>query len=142
MDLQEPTRKMSKSISSPLGTIFLFDEPKDIERKIAKAVTDTDGEVRFDWENKPGISNLLEIYSSFSGESPEVVAERYTRYGDLKRDLAALMNDSLAPLRARYHELLTLPDELYKIADHGAQKASDVAGPCTGAPWGAMGLDL
>src|SRR5580698_9487529 len=58
MDLQEPTRKMSKSVSSPLGTILLFDQPSEIERKIAKAVTDTDGEVHFDWETKPGISNL------------------------------------------------------------------------------------
>jgi tryptophanyl-tRNA synthetase len=140
MDLQEPTRKMSKSISSPLGTIFLFDEPKDIERKVSKAVTDTDGEVRFDWEKKPGISNLLEIYSSFSGETPEEVAERYSRYGELKGDLAALMNESLAPLRTRYREFLASPDELYKIADQGAQKASDVAGPVYRRAAKAMGL--
>src|ERR1700677_1540632 len=57
MDLQEPTRKMSKSVSSPLGTILLFDQPSEIERKISKAVTDTDGDVRFDWDAKPGISN-------------------------------------------------------------------------------------
>jgi tryptophanyl-tRNA synthetase len=140
MDLQEPTRKMSKSISSPLGTIFLFDEPRDIDRKISKAVTDTDGEVRFDWKKKPGVSNLLEIYSSFTGESPEAVAERYSRYGELKQDLAALMNESLAPLRARYHELLTSPDELYKIADRGAQKAGDVAGPVYRRAAKSMGL--
>ena len=89
MDLQEPTRKMSKSISSPLGSIFVTDSASAIDKKIKKAVTDTDGDVRYDWENKPGISNLLEIYSSFSHEPPEEVAERYTRYGDLKSDLAA-----------------------------------------------------
>src|SRR5580704_4385656 len=74
MDLQEPTRKMSKSISSPLGTILMFDSPAEIERKIAKAVTDTDGEVSFDWDKKPGISNLLEIYAAFTDDSPEEIA--------------------------------------------------------------------
>ncbi|MGA7835842.1 MAG: tryptophan--tRNA ligase [Acidimicrobiales bacterium] len=140
MDLQEPTRKMSKSISSPLGTIYLFDEPKEIERKISKAVTDTDGEVRFDWENKPGVSNLLEIFASFANETPEAIAARYSRYGELKRDLAGLMNDSLAPLRARYHELLGSPDELYKVAARGAEKASVVAGPVYHRAATAMGL--
>jgi tryptophanyl-tRNA synthetase len=140
MDLQEPTRKMSKSISSPLGTIFLFDEPKDIERKISKAVTDTEGEVRFDWETKPGISNLLEIYSSFTGESPVEVAERYSQYGKLKGDLAELMIVSLVPLRDRYHELLTSPDELYKVAALGAEKASEIAGPVYRRAATAMGL--
>ncbi len=71
MDLQEPTRKMSKSISSPLGSIYVTDSPDEIDKKIKKAVTDTDGEVRYDWEKKPGISNLLEIYSSFSNETPD-----------------------------------------------------------------------
>jgi tryptophanyl-tRNA synthetase len=140
MDLQEPTRKMSKSISSPLGTIYLFDEPKDIERKVSKAVTDTDGEVRFDWDKKPGLSNLLEIYSSFSGEAPEEVATRYSRYGELKSDLAAIMNDALAPLRARYHELLKSPDELYAVAARGAEKASLVSRPVYRRAAKAMGL--
>ena len=100
---------MSKSISSPLGALYMFDAPKDIERKIAKAVTDTDGEVRYDWEKKPGISNLLEIYASLSGESPSAIADRYTRYGELKSDLAARITESLAPARARYHELMETP---------------------------------
>ncbi|HEY1761353.1 MAG TPA: tryptophan--tRNA ligase [Acidimicrobiales bacterium] len=140
MDLQDPTRKMSKSVSSPLGTVLLFDEPKEIERKISKAVTDTDGEVRFDWEKKPGVSNLLEIYASFSDETPAQVAERYSQYGTLKKDLAALMIESLAPLRARYHELLTSPDELYKVAALGADKASAIAGPVYRRAATAMGL--
>jgi tryptophanyl-tRNA synthetase len=140
MDLQEPTRKMSKSVSSPLGTILVFDEPKEIERKISKAVTDTDGDVRFDWEKKPGVSNLLEIYSAFSGETPEQVAERYSRYGELKGDLAALMIETLTPLRLRYHELLASPDELYKVAALGAEKASSIAGPVYRRAAQAMGL--
>ena len=78
---------MSKSSASPLGTLYMFDSTQAIEKKIAKAVTDTDGEMRFDWDEKPGLSNLLEIYSSLSGETPEEVASRYSRYGELKKDL-------------------------------------------------------
>lgn len=140
MDFQEPTRKMSKSVSSPLGTLYMFDEPKDIERKVAKAVTDTDGEMRFDWEHKPGLANLLEIYSSLSGETPPEVASRYSRYGELKRDLAELLVARLSPVRARYQELLGDPGELLRIAAHGADKASEVAGPTYRRAAAAMGL--
>ena len=79
----------------------MFDSPSDIERKIAKAVTDTDGEVRYDWEKKPGLSNLLEIYASLSGESPQDVAERYSRYGELKNDLAARLINERSRRRGR-----------------------------------------
>ena len=140
MDLQEPTRKMSKSISSPLGSLHLFDSPADIEKKVRKAVTDTDNEVRYDWENKPGLSNLLEIYSSFSGEAPEAVAARYTRYGDLKEDLATLLVESLAPIQARYAELLADPGELHAVAARGAVKAAEAAGPVYRRAARAMGL--
>jgi tryptophanyl-tRNA synthetase len=140
MDLQEPTRKMSKSVSSPLGTILLFDPPSEIERKISKAVTDTDGDVRFDWEKKPGISNLLEIFASFAHESPQAIAGRYTRYGDLKKDLAELVVASLSPLRERYEELIQSPADLYAVTDRGALKASEVAGPIYRRAAHAMGL--
>jgi tryptophanyl-tRNA synthetase len=122
MDLQEPTRKMSKSISSPLGSLYLFDTPADIEKKVRKAVTDTDNEVRFDWEHKPGLSNLLEMYSSFSG------------------DLAALIIESLAPIQQRYRELLADPGELHAIAMRGSLKAAEVAGPVYHRAAQAMGL--
>ena len=140
MDLQEPTRKMSKSISSSLGSLFMFDTPDDIERKIKKAVTDTDGEVRFDWEHKPGVSNLLEIFSSLSAESPEDVASRYTRYGDLKKDLTALLIETLAPLRTRYLELSTDPAALRQIAVFGSQKAAAEVEPVYRRAATAMGL--
>ena len=140
MDLQEPSRKMSKSISSPLGTLYMFDSPKDIEKKIAKAVTDTDGDVRYDWEKKPGLSNLLEIFSSLNDETPQQIASRYTRYGELKNDLAQLVIEKLTPLQLRYQELLTTPDELYKIAARGAEKAADVAGPVYRRAAKAIGL--
>jgi tryptophanyl-tRNA synthetase len=140
MDLQEPTRKMSKSISSPMGTIYLGDEPSEIEKKIKRAVTDTDGEVRFDWEAKPGLSNLLEIYSSLTGEKPADVAARYTRYGELKDDLAALIVGALSPIAARYRELRADPATLVTITNLGAQKAAAVSGPVYQRAAHAMGL--
>jgi tryptophanyl-tRNA synthetase len=140
MDLQEPTRKMSKSISSPMGTIYLDDDPAAIERKIKRAVTDTDDEVRFDWETKPGLSNLLEIFSSLTGEKPAEVAARYTRYGELKVDLAALVVEALSPISARYRELRANPAKLAAITQHGAQKAAAVSGPVYRRAARAMGL--
>ena len=140
MDLQEPTRKMSKSISSPLGSIYVTDSASEINKKIKKAVTDTDNEVRYDWEHQPGISNLLDIYSSFSNEAPQAVAERYTRYGDLKSDLSALVIESLAPLRTRYHELMADPAELRAVVTNGAVKASEVAGAVYRRAATAVGL--
>jgi tryptophanyl-tRNA synthetase len=140
MDLQEPTRKMSKSISSPMGSIFVTDLPEEIDKKIKKAVTDTDGEVRFDWETKPGVSNLLEIYSSFTNESPQAVAERYTRYGDLKNDLAALVIESLTPIRERYNELMTDQVALREVVTRGASQANEVAGAVYRRAANAIGL--
>ena len=140
MDLQEPTRKMSKSISSPMGSIFVTDSADEIDKKIKKAVTDTDGEVRYDWEKKPGITNLLEIYSSFSNDTPQAVAERYTRYGDLKKDLAALIIESLEPIHKRYDELLADPVELRAVVARGAVKASAGAGEVYRRAAQAIGL--
>jgi tryptophanyl-tRNA synthetase len=140
MDLQEPTRKMSKSISSPLGTIFVTDSPAEIEKKIKKAVTDTDDDVRYDWDKKPGVTNLLEIYSSFSNESPQAIAERYTRYGDLKSDLSVLVIESLAPIAKRYDELMADPESLRAVAARGAVKASEVAGAVYRRAANAVGL--
>ena len=140
MDLQEPTRKMSKSLASPLGLIYLRDEPAEIDKKIKKAVTDTDNEVRFDWEAKPGVSNLLEMYASFSGEAPEAVADRYQRYGDLKKDLAELVIASLSPLQQHYRELRSDEGALRELAAHGALKAAEVAGPLYQRAAAAMGL--
>jgi tryptophanyl-tRNA synthetase len=140
MDLQEPTRKMSKSLASPLGTVYLFDDPQDIDKKIKRAVTDTDNEVRLDWEKKPGLSNLLEMYSSFSSETPEHVAARYERYGDLKKDLAELVISSLEPIKQRYRDLRADEGALRALAARGAEKASTVAGPVYQRAAAAMGL--
>jgi tryptophanyl-tRNA synthetase len=140
MDLQEPTRKMSKSISSPMGSIFVTDSAADIERKIKKAVTDTDDDVRYDWDTKPGVTNLLEIYSSFTNEAPQAIAARYSRYGDLKKDLAAIVVESLAPIAKRYDELMADPDALRAVAATGAVKASAVAGAVYRRAANAVGL--
>ncbi|MDE3081878.1 MAG: tryptophan--tRNA ligase [Acidobacteriota bacterium] len=140
MDLQEPTRKMSKSVSSPLGTIYMFDDPADVEKKIMKAVTDTDGEVRYDPELKPGLSNLIEIFSAVSGDAPARIAARYERYGDLKRDVADALNAELAPLSRRYRELREEAGEIERVIDEGAERAGSIAAPVYHRAARAMGL--
>ncbi len=128
MDLQHPDRKMSKSVSSPLGTILLLDPPEEIDRKVRKAVTDTDGEVRYDPATKPGLANLLELLAVATDRTPSAVAEGYDRYGDLKRDLSGALDALLAPVRARRRELADDPGELARLLAVGAAKAAGVAG--------------
>ena len=127
MDLQQPGRKISKSIDSPLGTIGLLDEPKDIERKVRRAVTDTDGKVRYDQEAKPGVSNLLELLSAATGVSIDEAAARYDGYGDLKRDVAEAIISLLAPIRGRTAELRADVGEVERILAAGAARAHEVA---------------
>jgi tryptophanyl-tRNA synthetase len=127
MDLQQPGRKMSKSIDSPLGTVGLLDAPKDIERKVRRAVTDTDGKVRYDQEAKSGVSNLLELLSAATGVSVEEAAARYDGYGDLKRDVAEALISLLAPIRERTAELRADLGEVERILAAGAARAHSVA---------------
>src|ERR1700683_407523 len=101
MDLHDPDRKMSKSADSPLGTIRLLDSDEEITRKVRKAVTDTDGEMRYDREAKPGLSNLLDLLAAATGRTPVDVAADYERYGDLKNDVAAALSELLRPVRER-----------------------------------------
>jgi tryptophanyl-tRNA synthetase len=140
MDLQNPTAKMSKSVSSPQGTVLMLDTPKDIEKKIKRAVTDTDGEVRFDIEQKPGVSNLLSILSACTGEEPAALAERYSQYGPLKADAAAAVIEVLTPVQARYAELIADESGLRAVLAEGAAKASAIAGPTMTRARGAVGL--
>ena len=127
MDLQEPTRKMSKSVSSPLGTISVMDPPGEIERKVKKAVTDTDGEVRFDPESKPGLANLLELLAVATNRTPTEAAEGYQRYGDLKRDLGEALVELLRPIQTRRAELAADPGQMSSILAHGSEKARSIA---------------
>lgn len=127
MDLQEPTRKMSKSVSSPQGTISVLDPPELVRRKIRRSVTDTDGEVRHDPLRKPGVSNLLELLAAATGEPPDRIASRYRSYGKLKDDVADALVELLRPVQARYDVAVADPGELHRILAGGARRAHEVA---------------
>ncbi|MBU3701854.1 MAG: tryptophan--tRNA ligase [Acidimicrobiia bacterium] len=129
MDLQHPTRKMSKSEDSPQGTILVLDDLDAVAKKIKRAVTDTDTEVRFDPEHKPGVSNLLSILSACTGEDPAVVADRFTRYGDLKAACAEAVVETLRPIQQRYRELAADPTGTKDILAAGAERARAIARP-------------
>ena len=127
MDLQHPERKMSKSVNSPLGTVLILDDPAEITRKVKKAVTDTDNEVRYDPESKPGVSNLLELLAISTGRKPADVAADYERYGDLKVDTAEALVELLRPVQARRAELAADPGAVPALLARGAAKATEVA---------------
>ncbi|MGJ7440206.1 tryptophan--tRNA ligase [Aquipuribacter sp. MA13-6] len=129
MDLQDPTSKMSKSAASPTGLIDLLDEEKVVVKRIRSAVTDTEREIRFDREAKPGVSNLLAVLAAFTGTTPEAAAAGYEGkgYGDLKADVAEAVLDGLRPFRTRAHELLDDPAELDRVLADGATRARAVA---------------
>ena len=127
MDLQHPERKMSKSVESPLGTIGLLDPAEEITRKIRKAVTDTDGEVRYDRVAKPGLANLLDLLAAATDGTPQEVAKGYTRYGDLKKDVAEALSELLRPVRERRAELERDPSYVGSVLAEGAAQAHGVA---------------
>ncbi|WP_034268477.1 tryptophan--tRNA ligase [Actinospica robiniae] len=129
MDLQDPTSKMSKSASSPGGIIELLDDPKANAKKIKSAVTDTEREIRFDEANKPGVANLLRIYAALGERTiPELERDYEGKgYGDLKKDLAELVTDTLSPFKERTEEILADAGKLDAILAEGAEKAREVA---------------
>jgi tryptophanyl-tRNA synthetase len=141
MSLAEPTKKMSKSDENQKATIFVLDEPKVIEKKIKSAVTDSEGIVKFDKDNKAGISNLLSIYSAFTGETIGQIEQKFEgkNYGEFKQAVADVVIEGLRPLRERYHEILN-SEELDQILDNGAQKAQMVANKMLKKMENAMGL--
>ncbi|MFC0301649.1 tryptophan--tRNA ligase [Virgibacillus soli] len=141
MSLQEPTKKMSKSDENVRGFISMLDDPKTIEKKIKSAVTDSEGVVKYDKENKPGIANLLTIYSSCTGESIDTLEEKYAGkgYGDFKQDVAHAVINLLEPIQNKYYELLESP-ELDNILDNGMEKASLKANRTMQKAKKAMGL--
>ena len=128
-DLQNPTAKMSKSAADPKGLVNLMDDDTTIAKKIKSAVTDTDTSIRVDWENKPGVSNLLSIHSSVSGESLLSLEERFAGagYGVLKSEVADVVVNALAPIRDRANELMSDTTELDRLLASGAEKARTVA---------------
>ncbi|MGH3731498.1 MAG: tryptophan--tRNA ligase [Micromonosporaceae bacterium] len=130
-DLQDPTAKMSKSTSSQSGVVDLLEDPKRSAKKIRSAVTDTGRDIVYDPENKPGIGNLLTIYSALTGRSVADLENDYQGkgYGDLKKDLAEVLTEFVTPIQRRTQEYLDSPDELDKILLAGAEKARAVAAP-------------
>ena len=127
MDLQDPTSKMSKSASSDSGIIFMLDDNATIEKKFKRAVTDSDGEVRYDREAKPGVSNLLDILSACTGTSIPELASRYSQYGPLKKDTGDAVVAVIEPVRNRYHELMADRAELARLVRIGNDRAREVA---------------
>ena len=127
-DLQNPTAKMSKS-GDPKGLVNIMDESSVIVKKFKSAVTDLDGVIRFDREAKPGISNLLGIYSAISGESVDSLVARFdgAGYGALKTELADVVVATIEPIRNRAEELLSDPAELDRLLAQGAAKANELA---------------
>ena len=128
-DLQDPVVKMSKSASSPKGLVNLLDEPKASAKKFKSAVTDTDTVVRFDRETKPGVSNLLTVYSTLTGTAIPQLEEKYEGkgYGALKTDLAEVFVEWVTPFRERTQGYLDDPAALDAILAEGAEKARAVA---------------
>jgi len=140
MDLQHPERKMSKSVESPLGTIGLLDSDEEITRKVRKAVTDTDGEMRYDRAAKPGLANLLDLLAAATGRTPQEVAQGYTRYGDLKNDVAAALCELLRPVRERRVALEGDLPYVRAVLERGAAHAHDVAAATYARAADAVGL--
>ncbi|MEK4530650.1 tryptophan--tRNA ligase [Solibacillus sp. FSL K6-1554] len=139
--LQEPTKKMSKSDTNSKATIRLLDTAKEIEKKIKSAVTDSEGIVKFDIENKPGVSNLLIIESALSGTAIADLEAKYEGkgYGDFKAGVAQTVIDHLTPIQERYYALIDSP-ELDEILDEGAVKANAIASKTLKKMENAMGL--
>lgn len=128
MSLTEPTKKMSKSDPNPKSYISLLDAPEVIKKKIKSAITDSDATIKYDMENKPGISNLLMIHSCISGLSIEDLEKKYqnSSYADFKEDVANIVLEELLPIQKRYNELL-VSKELDVILDQGRDYANYLA---------------
>jgi tryptophanyl-tRNA synthetase len=139
-DLQEPTKKMSKSNETPGGMVLVLDDPKAIEKKIKRAVTDSATEVVYDPENRPGVSNLLTLLGVATGGDPAALAADYSQYGPLKADTAAAVVEFLRPVRERYAELAADPGEVTRILRVGADKATEVASKTLRRAKDAMGF--
>ena len=141
-DLQNPTAKMSKSTDSEAGLIQLLDDPKVVTKRIRSAVTDAGTEIRYDVEDKPGVSNLLTIYSALTGEPVEAIVARYEgkMYGHLKVDLAEVVVEALRPFRERSAEYLADPGALDALLADGAQRAAELAQPMLERVYERIGL--
>ena len=127
-DLQDPTKKMSKSSTNQKGIIYLLDDETIIRKKIMSAVTDSEGKVYYDENNKPGISNLLTIYSYFKNISIKETEEHFKdyNYGNLKKEVADIVVDNLTKIQNKYNEIIN-SKELDEILDNGKNKMNEYA---------------
>jgi len=141
MGLDDPSKKMSKSNPNRNSCDHMMDTPEDIRKKFSKAVTDSDGQVRYDWEQKPAVSNLIEMYSVFSEEEIPVIEKRYEGqgYGTFKKELAEVVIDKLQPIQEKFRRIVNSA-ELDLILSDGAKRASEIAGPTLLAAKKAMGF--
>ncbi|NBQ98943.1 MAG: tryptophan--tRNA ligase [Actinobacteria bacterium] len=140
MDLQDPTSKMSKSAATDAGIVYMLDDNATIEKKFKRAVTDNDGEVRYDRAAKPGVSNLLDILSACSGTPVDTLAASYSQYGPLKKDTAEAVISVVEPVRARYGELMADRGELTRLLRIGNDRARAVAAATLARVHSAVGL--
>ncbi|MCX6517519.1 MAG: tryptophan--tRNA ligase [Actinobacteria bacterium] len=140
MDLQDPTSKMSKSAAADNGLIYMLDDNATIEKKFKRAVTDSDGVVAYDRENKAGISNLLDILSAATGTSIPQLVEQYSQYGPLKKDTGDAVIAVVDPIRSRYNELMNDKGQLAQLLKIGNQRAREVAARTLDRTHKAIGL--
>jgi tryptophanyl-tRNA synthetase len=142
MDLQEPTKKMSKSFGTEQGKILLLDDPDTIRRKVKRAVADSGREVRHDLESKPGISNLIELMTVASGETIQEIEARFDGqgYGEFKESVGDALVELIEPIQARYRELRSDPAELGRLLSVGADKAREASAPTLEAMYERMGF--
>jgi tryptophanyl-tRNA synthetase len=141
MDLQEPTKKMSTTGGTPQGTLLMLDPPDVIRKKLRSAVTDSGSEVRRG-EDKPGVTNLIDIMSVVTGDTVESIEARYDGggYGQFKSDVGEAVVELLGPIQERYHALRNDPAELVRLLAVGAEKARAAAAPTLEAMYERMGF--
>jgi tryptophanyl-tRNA synthetase len=131
---------MSKSTTNEAGCIYLLDDPAAIMKKFKRAVTDSDNEVAYNRETKPGIANLLDILSAATGQKPQDLANSYTQYGALKGDAGEAVCAMMSPIQARYTELMNDRGELQRLLRVGAEKARIVASATVARAKNAVGF--
>ncbi|MEU9177615.1 tryptophan--tRNA ligase [Streptomyces sp. NPDC048550] len=141
MDLQEPASKMGKSGGAGPGVVFMLDEPGVIRKKVMRAVTDSgDGGVVYDRAARPGVANLLDVLAACTGGDPAALAEEYSGYGALKRDVADAVVEVLRPVQERHAELAADPAAVEKVLREGAERARALARPVVDRAYRAIGL--
>ena len=143
MSLQDPAQKMSKSDPNPNGFVSIIDTPDVIRKKLRKAVTDCDGIVKYDIANKAGVSNLLAIYTSFTGKTMQEAEEHFAgqNYGALKNETADAIIEGLAPIQTEYARLMGNKDYLHEIMHDGALRAGEAAAKTVKKVYAAMGFN-